>query len=241
MREKPLVPVTVEDIKWGDIIITYGAAIHLSGNNYRINTTEVFPFSKDVHISRTEAYGIRNPDTNKFILGPQYDEGNKIAITGNMQAKAFDFLNDKMFIYTYAGIDIDIRYAFIQQLLLSYYNGFSNLDPKNKNHMKLKKFMLKHLNPDYLTQLNTIKTMDRINKKDAIQKKYNAVNAVYTSMGTKAEIRLLADIDSLFYCEAEAMLDKIIEKFSKQSTPRNILLYREYCYVVSKAPITCEM
>ena len=74
---------------------------------------------------------------------------------------------------------------------------------------------------------------------DRTQLTFNMLYAIHTELNYKSDLAKLDEINTLLFCEAELLLDKMINKINKKSTAKSIRLYKAMCKYNETEPITC--
>ena len=72
-----------------------------------------------------------------------------------------------------------------------------------------------------------------------IQSNFDMLYTINTELNYKSDIAKLDEINTLLFCEAEVLLNKMIEKINKKSTAKSIRLYKAMCKYNETEPITC--
>lgn len=95
-------------------------------------------------------------------------------------------------------------------------------------------------NKNFLEKYNEALKTKRENNKRIIQKQYDELMQVFTELEYKSDIKTMKDIDTLLYCEASTMMDKIEERINKKSNPKNMRIYKRLKELRDETIITCK-
>ena len=109
-----------------------------------------------------------------------------------------------------------------------------------KKNKEVYEYVVKNLEPMYLSKYNEALLRKREAYKAKIQKQYDELLEVYTSFGYKSDIATMKDIDNLLYCEAEGFMNKIEERIQKKNNPKNMKIYKALMTLRDNQIITCE-
>ena len=132
------------------------------------------------------------------------------------------------------GVDIDIN-------LFSYIAKEDKFVGIIKNkYPKIWKKIEKNYNPNFIDIVNNTLQEQRNNYKSKVQKQFDELYEIHKKLNYKSDLVKLDEINTLLYCEAEVLLDKIEEKINKKSTAKSIRLYKALMKLRNKEIIECN-
>jgi len=73
---------------------------------------------------------------------------------------------------------------------------------------------------------------------DRIQSNFDMLYTIHTELNYKTDLVKLDEINTLLFCEAKVLLDKMVDKINKKSTAKSIKLYKAMCKYNETEPIT---
>ena len=103
----------------------------------------------------------------------------------------------------------------------------------------LDKWLLDNADMDVFNRHIEYENSTRRKHTDKIQSNFDMLYTIHTELNCKADLARLDEINTLLFCEAEVLLDKMVDKINKKSTAKSIRLYKAMCKYNETEPITC--
>lgn len=116
----------------------------------------------------------------------------------------------------------------------------STLPEIAEQHPQVHKELMKLYRKGWLEEYNQILINQRNTYVESVDKLYNELITIHTTLGYKSDLATLTELDDLLYCEAEGFLLKMEEKIDKKNNPKNLKLYKALKALRDESIITCE-
>lgn len=211
-RELKLIDVNTLQIGMAVVIDSYDNAMGKYSRNY--STEYLTPFHG---INKQEGYNLKEIGSTASLQSYDIQWDNKIR-------EEITICNTK--------ISVDV----LNELSVSYNKDMEQI---KVDFPAVWEMLMNRLEPTFIYKYNQQAIKEREAKKKAIQDKFDMLKEI--CFDYKTDLKTLEECDQLYYCEADTVMQKMIDRINKKGSAKALIIARRMAEYKKEDYIDCGM